>query len=928
MSDFLKAFPIPIEVDDKNSASFRWSNKPVLESLLLDDMEDTATWQHHGVGKLSFTRDRCLIGSQCLRLTSKTKMKTDVSPEDRTNYGRPFGEAIAKRPFKEEDWTCYNRLSFWVYPTLPGFHTISMYAILHNDGIIKIPDSYEREGLHFFLLKPDQWNHVVWEITSLPREKVTAIDIIYRMQGHEPGATDTVCFDIDRLELQKVDADHFEGWNVAPGRIAFSHTGYQTGSIKTAFASEIDGEEFSLVNAESNTIVLTKSCKTVRSPLGEFQLIDFTEFDEEGHFFIRAGQIETKPFRIDRNVWRGTIWKTLNFFFCERCGFDVPEIHDVCHQDWQCESDAKKIVINGGWHDAGDLSQGIWNTTEATYAMFHLAEKIKTKDPDLYERLIDEAKWGLTWLLKTRFGDGNRSVWATMDFWTDNVIGTFDDITFKAQNIPFANFDAAATQALAARVLKDVDPELSALSLNRAQEDWQFAIDGLTHDNVRESSRHFPVVQLQGIGVLASIELFRATENKKYAEKAFEQARIIMNCQQKTPTDWDIPLAGFFYNDPSKQTILRYFHLSQSQAPIVALSELLKEFPNHSDWMDWYATIVLYSEYLLKITAYTKPYHMFPCSIYRIDESDDPAYREQVLNGMKLSEEYYLRFFPVWYVFRGNNSLILSDAKALSSLSRMRRNTDLINLSQNQLEWVVGKNPFSQSLMYGEGYDYAPLYTAMSGDMVGSLPVGIQTSKAKDVPYWPVNNCYNYKEVWVQPSARWLWLMSDLSGPARILGKLNPGVDTKIEFLNDLTGRSKTLIVDGENTEFEAILPQGRYTVKVGEKTKSILLLPGEDYSLDLRSFYDIRVGHVEFNNIDIHVQLIIESDCNLVLDLRAENIQFNKNIIEVNPTGPKPVYIDLLGHIIKKDELWLAVIIPNGKFTEIIEVNKKSLAF
>jgi len=55
-------------------------------------------------------------------------------------------------------------------------------------------------------------------------------------------------------------------------------------------------------------------------------------------------------------------------------------------------------------------------------------------------------------------------------------------------------------------------------------------------------------------------------------------------------------------------------------------------------------------------------------------------------------------------------------------------------------------------------------YTALSGDMVGSLPVGIQTRKNADLPYWPAANCYNYKEVWVHPSSRWLAIMADLLG--------------------------------------------------------------------------------------------------------------------------------------------------------------------
>ena len=95
-------------------------------------------------------------------------------------------------------------------------------------------------------------------------------------------------------------------------------------------------------------------------------------------------------------------------------------------------------------------------------------------------------------------------------------------------------------------------------------------------------------------------------------------------------------------------------------------------------------------------------------------------------------------------------------------MARLLNHRELTELTQRQLEWVVGRNPFCQSLMYGEGYDYQPQYTAMSGDMVGSLPVGIQTWADGDAPCWSTMNCCNHKEVWVHPSSRWLAILEDL----------------------------------------------------------------------------------------------------------------------------------------------------------------------
>ena len=60
----------------------------------------------------------------------------------------------------------------------------------------------------------------------------------------------------------------------------------------------------------------------------------------------------------------------------------------------------------------------------------------------------------------------------------------------------------------------------------------------------------------------------------------------------------------------------------------------------------------------------------------------------------------------------------------------------------------MGKNPFGQSLIYGEGSNYPQLYTALPGETVGEIPVGMQSYFNEDAPYWPQFNTATYKEVW------------------------------------------------------------------------------------------------------------------------------------------------------------------------------------
>jgi hypothetical protein len=509
--------------------------------------------------------------------------------------------------------------------------------------------------------------------------------------------------------------------------------------------------------------------------------MDFSTVNAPGRYLLRAGSVATRPFSIGNDAWKPTIWKALNFFYGERCGFDVPGSHGVDHLDWFATHGNERITMSGGWHDAGDLSQGVINTGEATYSMFALAERVGESDPALFARLVEEARWGLDWVLRVRFDGGYRIAFASHNLWTNNVVGDADDRSREAKNNPNANYISAAAEAIAYRVLKDREPQLAARALKIAEEDWSYAIVGVEGP----STWHTPAfaatkLELAGIGVTASVELYRATHDQKYADKAVELARVIVGSQQRRPVGTAFPLAGFFYTGPDRDTIFHQFHRGNDQAPIVALTQLVEIFPDHADWMKWYSTLALYAEYQKKTAAMTSPYGVLPSYVYRptddIKEVADSgalhmatraSYRAQVLSGMPMGDGWYLRDFPVWFARRGNFGILLSQAKALAATARLRGDSAAADLAQRQAQWIVGRNPFVQSTMWGEGYDWSQQYSVSSGDFVGSLPVGMQSRGETDLPYWPSQNTYVYKEVWVHSTSRWLWLMSDLAPVSR-----------------------------------------------------------------------------------------------------------------------------------------------------------------
>lgn len=734
---------MPMKMPYENTLEYTWSQKEVLESKKLSDMETMDLWEHANFGTLSLSQEKSYKGQSSLLITSPTK-------GDAVTQGRPWGTASAIYKVEDEDWSEWNRISFWIYPDLPGFKVVSISLVFHNDGEEKVPDSYNRNGLNFQVLENHKWNQVHWEIAHLGRDKVTGVEVRYRLQGNEPSATSTVKYYIDEMYLEKVNADHFEGWNVAPGEIAYNHTGYATGLDKIALVSDLSPKTFSLVDVVSDKTVLESPVESRVTPLGTFQVIDFSDFDVMGTYAIKVGNKQTNPFRIEGfgNLYRSSIVKTINHFYSQRCGFAVAGIHDACHRDWMTTHGDKMIQINGGWHDAGDLSQGLVNTTEATYAMLTLAKDLEITDPELSARLLEEAKWGLDWVLKNRFGDGFRSNWATYDMWTDGIIGTVDDVFSKAQNNAQGNFMSATTEATAAMLFKTRDPDLADYSLRVAIEDWEFALE-----NPRMS------VGMAGAALNASLALYDATLDEKYKTAAYSYADYIIQCQQQTDLDTDIQIKGFFYQDPSKENILHYSHRSHEQDAVVGLVRLSQLFPESA--AEWENSLQLYAGYYKNITSYTAPYDMLPAGIYDITKTRNDVDKEQVGNGIKLNDRYYLKNFPVWGEFRGNSGTILSQAKGLAKIAKHFNDKDLFNIVSKQLAWHLGLNPFNQSLMYGEGYRYAGQYSVTSGNIVGGLPVGVQTHFNRDAPYWPAENVYNWKEIWVHPSTRWLMIMSD-----------------------------------------------------------------------------------------------------------------------------------------------------------------------
>ncbi|KAA3640132.1 MAG: glycoside hydrolase family 9 [Bacteroidetes bacterium] len=142
---------------------------------------------------------------------------------------------------------------------------------------------------------------------------------------------------------------------------------------------------------------------------------DFTPISRPGEYKIKVGDIFSPVISIrvpDQKSW---LSDALGFMRQQRCGYN-PYFDIVCHQkdgrlfDGPVE-DSTFYDFTGGWHDAGDQLKYLITSSNATARLLMSYELSPESFVDRFDAMghpypngipdiLDEAKWGLDWLLK------------------------------------------------------------------------------------------------------------------------------------------------------------------------------------------------------------------------------------------------------------------------------------------------------------------------------------------------------------------------------------------------------------------------------------------------------------------------------------------------------------------------------------------------
>ncbi len=367
--------------------------------------------------------------------------------------------------------------------------------------------------------------------------------------------------------------------------------------IAVAFSKSALPAVFSVVEADSQKVAFKGKAKPVTGARwGQFENhaeLDFGKLTKPGRYVISVGEAKSPPFAIGGEAYRALPDDLLDFMRQQRCGYN-PWLGTNCHQfdgktAYGPVPDGTHIDVRGGWHDAADQLKYLITSANATAQMllayelgrdaFLRVPNRKQKDGDTVERvptgafadhfnalgqpgangitdLLDEARWGLDWMLKLhptpdqlyhQVADDRDHIGMrlpqneTADYgWgkgSYRVVYCADGQPqglqqFKSDSTGVANIAGryAAAMALAYQIWKD-DPAQAAFAqrcLQAGKEVYELgrAKEGVQQGNSYKAPYRYEECSWADDMEWGAAELFRASGERRYLDDAKRYAKL------------------------------------------------------------------------------------------------------------------------------------------------------------------------------------------------------------------------------------------------------------------------------------------------------------------------------------------------------------------------------------------------------------------
>ncbi|OOQ57720.1 glycoside hydrolase family 9 protein [Mucilaginibacter pedocola] len=583
---------------------------------------------------------------------------------------------------------------------------------------------------------------------------------------------------------------------LAQVKIVTNHVGYEFDKPKRAVVvaeSKLAINTFKLVNAESGKEVFAGKVQ-YSGPVDkwkhwQFYTIDFSSFTTPGEYKLMvnlpAKQVSSFPFTIGKNLLeQKTISEVVYYFKGQRSS----GLLDKADHTLTLSGKGKDTIdAHGGWYDAtGDYGKHLSHLSFSNYfnpqqisltdwSLFKTYELLSARPGTDYRqflrRILDEAMYGADYLVRLQVKDGSfyRSVGAPGPgkLPQDRVIqpdeGSYrikqnknqsftKTIEQKSLRSYLASYRSGGGLAIGSLAMASAYPTSGEFSnadyLKAAENAFAFL------------EEHNPEIDYDGkenilddyCALTAATELYKVTHKDVYKAAAERRANNLLG----RLTAWG-KYKNYWRADDKDRP---FFHPSDAGMPVVSLLEF---YPQASQDMQQ------------KIKAAVKASLQAELDITR--EVNNPfGYSRQLVQDT-LGKRSTSFFFPhgsdasPWW--QGENARLGSVATAAKMAAPLFKDDKIFykqlqTYALDQLNWILGLNPFDASMLQGTGHNNPAYgffgtfeYTNAPGGIVNGITSGFDDEHDIDfnIPYAVSgkDSDWRWAEQWL-PHAAWYLL--------------------------------------------------------------------------------------------------------------------------------------------------------------------------
>jgi hypothetical protein len=539
-------------------------------------------------------------------------------------------------------------------------------------------------------------------------------------------------------------------------RVLVDQVGYETTSPKIALISGSEAAppgEFALIDDASGKVVFTgtpaAAGRVERWGDRTYWKADFSAFHVTGHYLLRvaAGNatVTSCAFQIDDNLLeRTTLSNVLFYFKGQRASGDM----DRADRHLPLPGGHGTVDVHGGWYDAtGDYGihlshqnlTSYFNPQQVPLVAWTTLASYDTlagrRDDDFSEylrRLLDEGLFGADFLVRIKRPNG--SFFQSIDApgpqklakdrrigdpnWRTQIKTNASDSTERAAPVAAAahmyeaSYRAGGGMSIAALALASTMPQdgdfTRAQYLDTAEQAFAF----LEAHNSELLNDHKENILDDYCALMAATELYRASKKDVYRQAADKRAARLI---ARLTTD------GSFHDYWRADNGTRpFFHPSDAGLPAISLLRYAETASpaNRQRVLD---TVKRSLQFELATTH----------------EVNNPFDYARQLVRMRNGQVRTAFFFPhdteaaPWW--QGEDARLASLAAAARMAAPLYAadpafKAALESYAEDQLHWILGRNPFDSSMLMGSGHGNAPYmffrsykYTSAPGAIVNGI---------------------------------------------------------------------------------------------------------------------------------------------------------------------------------------------------------------